>query len=908
MKTWRRLSNSVLVFAAISLCSCQDWNRWDEPAGGQTQPEPEPPTVDASYANVSSPTLAKDGAHYYIISSNATIEGIDSKSGLMFRKTADLVNFEGMTDENAYILSDVISSWAGERLKTLNPAVNDEQITLVEPSLRKVGDTWRLYYAVSSGTNTSVIGYATAESAEGPWIDKGEVLYSSQSTEHNAAAPSFFTSADGSQHFLAYGKGSKGIFITELDAVTGSTQGTSKKVAARTSGATVENATVFYYGGYYHMMFTHRTDVWSTVHVAATEPMGDYMDVANRSAIFDNQWALTRVLNDFQLIGGDRWSTITGADVLLDGDEGFIVHQAQVGNSTPVMHVRQLHWVKDTRRVQRPDLPLVAISPEEYRGYIAQPAITPELIAGAWNYGTLWAHVNSGISDQKMFNADGTYSGGSWDFNPGTNVLHLHSTEWGGEQIYLYLYLETDNVNGGTALVASGYNDTFGDHPGAWMKKVGSTSGGGSGDLDARMGIFNPTVAQQGSLYYVFSGNAAHEELEYNKGLLLQSTTDFAFIDPVGYVLDEVVDGWAQGALRELDETITEEAQFTIDYPSIKKSGTTWRLFYSVTASESSAAVIGYAESNNLASGWADKGMVLSSNTESAYRAVAPSYCVSPYGDYLAFGHGDESTGIFVVSLDAAMQPETEPIRVLRFFQSDGILDRPELAFHDNRYHLLVNNNGMYNYEYSAANATGPYVNRSKDHNTIEGMFWNGRTMVPYFFPGEKVWSALGGISLYQNAGRVLAVHQAAQEGEAPELHVREAFWFTVPVENIQSPFLVVSPYIIDDSLIDQKVAESELLNTQWLYGTAFRHVPLSEMSTEFILNADHTLGGAPEGTWSYDPETQYLNMILSSWGGERIFMRVLRTVDEKGKGMLSATGINADFDKTSVWMRQVKQ
>lgn len=900
-----------LLFAAIAVfcfTSCQDWGQWDDPSGNQKNPPPEPPTVDASYANVASPTIAKDGEFYYIISSNATIDGIEPQKGLMVRKSANFSSFEGMTDENAYVLSDVLDNWAAARIKELDAGVQEEAIKIGQPSLRKVGNEWRLYYSVTGGSNASVIGYAVAQSADGPWEDKGEILASETTSTFMAYAPSFFTSADGNNHYMAYGKGAEGIYITELDKTTGKPTGTAKQVAGRTGKQLVENATVFYYDGFYHLIFTYFTadNVYCTAHVAATEPMGNYTDVAGRSAIFSDQWAITRVLNDHFLLGGDTWTNVNGVDVIVEGDAGFVVHQAQVGTGDPVLHIRQLHWVKDSRRAQRPELPVPAISPEQYRGPVVQPTITPADIAGDWYYGTLWAHYVPGINDgPKVFKEDGTYSGGTWDFNTGTNILHLKSTEWGGEEVYLYLYMETDNINGEYALVASGYNDTFGDHPGAWMKKDGGISGG---DTDEhRKGIYSPALAKENNLFWIISGNAESESGKYEKGLLVQTSDDMAFFDEAGFALSNVIDSWAAAKLRELDPEIAEDAEFIIDQPSLRKTGNKWVLFYSVTATGSDAAVIGYGEASTLGTNWTDKGIVLQSSKENEYRAVSPSICEGPDGIYMAFGEGNEASGIYVSRLKADFTIDTDPVRVLRFYNADGTLHNSELIYHAGKYRLFVNNNGMYNYEYSSTQATGPYMSRGKGEGDLQGMYANGRTMTPYIFANETEWSKLGGIKLFNDGNKVLIAHQAATGSKDPELHVREAVWLSVQDNNIESPFLSVSPYKYDEGVPSRKVTATDLAGTEWNYGTMFRHEPISQMSTHIVLNADNTLGGEILGIWQFNEDTQTVSMVVSSWGaGERISMHILWAADEAAKTILAGTGINADFDKTGVWMKQI--
>ncbi|SEM41422.1 Glycosyl hydrolases family 43 [bacterium A37T11] len=472
-----KISQILLLLGAIGMqllwISCQK-NSWDDPAGNQKLPEPEAPVVDAAYTNVSDPTIASDGTNYFIISSNASIEGITYQKGLMYRKTTDLVTFEGMSDDNAYVLSDVIDGWAATRIKTLDPSVSDDAIKIGQPCLRHIANEWRLYYTVSAGTKASIIGYATAVSPEGPWQDQGEILSSTPTSTFAAFGPSVCLSTDGTALYMAYGNSGDGIFLTELDLTTNKPKGAAVKAAFRNDAAICQNAELFTYGGYYHLLFTHiNGDNNLTCHAESASPLGSYKDFTGRNAAgITDFWNITRVLTDHQLVNSTTWTGISGVGVCQNGDQFYVVHHAKAtSTSAPILHIREMHWIEDIRRVNGPNLPVPAISPERFAGVI-ENNVTAADLTGDWNFGTLWGHVLSGINDPMAFSTGGTYDGGSWDFNSGTHILHLSSTEWGGEQVYLYISKGQDwDKEKAVTLLGSGVNDTFGDHPGDWMKK-----------------------------------------------------------------------------------------------------------------------------------------------------------------------------------------------------------------------------------------------------------------------------------------------------------------------------------------------------------------------------------------------------------------------------------------------------
>ena len=914
-----------IVSAAISVPafhSCQDWGAWDPEAGNQqvTLAPVTPPPAD--YNNVSDPTIAEENGMYYIISTNAQLEGITYEKGLMVRSTNDLFNFNSLSDENAYVLSSVIEDWAGARILELDSSVDEEKIILGQPCLRKAGNEWRLYYSVSGGTNASVIGYATAESAAGPWTDKGEIISSSSSQSYKAFSPSFFTSISGSEHYLAFGDGISGIYIAELEP-SGAVSGSSSLVAKNNLGLPVSGPVVFTNQNYYVLLFTMITgdNVSRTYQVTSTSPMSDYTDVNSRSAIFNDQWALTSILSDYKLFKAETsWLNVGSMDILWNGNgNSFSVNMSKAnGMGDPVLQVRRCFEVMDARRVQSPEKPLMAVSPEIYKGPV-NITLTNEDLVGDWHYGTQWAHVTNGMSDAMTFAADGTYSGGSsgkWDFNPGTGILHINSTSWNGEDAYLYCYAETDNVNDGICVVACGYNDTYDNYPGAWMKKdlpLGTVA-----VEKSREGIYAPSMAKENSLYYIFSGNAESDGFDYEKGLVLTTSDDLSFFDNAGFVLSDVVDGWAIAKLREIDTEIPEDAKFYIDNPCIRKVGNIWRLYYDVTTPDSKASVIGYAESSSLNGNWTDKGLILSSSETDPYRAIAPSFCAAPdnAGHYMAFG----DNGIFITELNTSTgEVSGDPQLMVSTVITTGY---PELFYANGTYNLFYSIfNTCFN-QAAALEPMGPYYSYGNRGCVDILEWWTGRIFTPYSFESGIKWNgSYGGMSVYDDEGTILVTHQASvQDTESYEMHIRQMNWldYVRPDEETVSwqKFPAISPerYTIG---INQKVTREEIIAKPWNYITMWRVDAYGMNSCDapfitFFEDGTHSLTGVNgDATWDYDENTGMLHFFSSAWG-EHVYAYVTREnnfYNADGINVIVAAGLNQTFiDKTGIWMKQATE
>ena len=94
------------------------------------------------------------------------------------------------------------------------------------PDISRVGNEFRLYYAVSTGGSMrSMIGLATTKtldksSPDYGWTDRGMVLETHPGDGYNAIDPNFFADDDGKQ-WLAFGSYWTGLKLVALDPGTG---------------------------------------------------------------------------------------------------------------------------------------------------------------------------------------------------------------------------------------------------------------------------------------------------------------------------------------------------------------------------------------------------------------------------------------------------------------------------------------------------------------------------------------------------------------------------------------------------------------------------------------------------------------------------------------------------------------
>ncbi len=162
-------------------------------------------------------------------------------------------SLDGIAWSDAGSIGKGVPKWASKELGYLPQ-------NIWAPSASRHGDSWNLYYSVSSfGINTSVIGLMTnpAVNAETPgegWVDQGLVLKSNGKDNWNAIDPWRIDLGDG-RAFLAYGSFWDGIKMRELDPVTG------KLIAADTpafhlasrQGAGIEAGSILEHDGKFYL-------------------------------------------------------------------------------------------------------------------------------------------------------------------------------------------------------------------------------------------------------------------------------------------------------------------------------------------------------------------------------------------------------------------------------------------------------------------------------------------------------------------------------------------------------------------------------------------------------------------------------------------------------------------------------
>ena len=427
-------------------------------------------------ANVHDPSvmLADDG-YYYMYCTDAGFGDPQAGHGHFHcRRSQNLVDWEylGATMPSA-------PSWVMPKLNEIRAAMglsastaNANEYGYWAPCARKVSDgLYRMYYSIVvpgtiNGGNTwserAFIGMMeTSDPADvSSWQDKGFVITNYSDRElnfnvkpndwnncyykFNAIDPTFIITPEG-EHWLIYGSWHSGFAAVQLNPETGKplnelgnpwgadqAANYGKLIYTRKAGnrwQASEGPEVVYRNGYYYLFMAYDAlDVPYNTRVVRSEHIdGPYVDMYGTQAA--NGGESFPILTHPYKFGNDHgWVGISHCAVFDDGqDNWFYVSQQRyptdfdswVPNAIMMGGVRSIRWTDDGWPV---------VMPERY-GAVPQAPITEADIVGTWQHIDLgYSYGKQKGSSEMTFDANhkitaGIWKGGTWSFDPETNVL-----------------------------------------------------------------------------------------------------------------------------------------------------------------------------------------------------------------------------------------------------------------------------------------------------------------------------------------------------------------------------------------------------------------------------------------------------------------------------------------------------
>ncbi len=296
--------------------------------------------------NVHDPAVGRDGAFYYLFSTDVRVGG-PPRPGIQVRRSRDLIRwewfgyaFDGIPQKALEWVPKARGIWA--------------------PDVVRMGDFFFLYYSVSTfGSNRSYIGVARSRSLAGPWEDLGEVIKTQWGDEANAIDPQVVFDRK-KRPWLVYGSHFGGIYITPLDPKTGKAINPRHRILLARRPASVhgsvEGAFIAYHPEHdYFYLFVSYDSLFRDYNVRvarAKEVTGPYLDYNGRlmTDVTAEPWSVgSKILGGYRFRDGETWIAPGHCSVLKDKRGWFMIHHAreQRDLAWSYLHVRKMVWTKD---------------------------------------------------------------------------------------------------------------------------------------------------------------------------------------------------------------------------------------------------------------------------------------------------------------------------------------------------------------------------------------------------------------------------------------------------------------------------------------------------------------------------------------------------------------------------------
>jgi arabinan endo-1,5-alpha-L-arabinosidase len=382
--------------------------------------------------NTHDPTVNKQGEWYYMYSTDASWGGYNS-NGALKRRSKDLVNweflgnaFDGTPDSAQNFFKTVISGVANSGK---NPSYTDDGVWA--PYLLKYKGKYILYYSAPGGlsVNYAFIGYATSDSAKGPWVDQGMITSSYLNTDTiNAIDPSVIYDSTTHKLWMSYGSWFNGIYILELDTLTGGikTKGDRgvKICNRKTSSYGQEGSELNYRNGWYYLFVSYDAlgDLYNVRVGRSRTPNGPYYDF-NGTSMAGKTNNIPMIQSPYRFNHHKGWQGTGHCGVYNDSGKYYMFNQGRPSKvpSMMVLHVREMFWIDDWP----------VLSPERYAGVPQCSTITADSLIGKWEHMPLKYHTSTSTdfhstSDSVHLYSNGTFNNNSsdtWTFE--NDTLHL---------------------------------------------------------------------------------------------------------------------------------------------------------------------------------------------------------------------------------------------------------------------------------------------------------------------------------------------------------------------------------------------------------------------------------------------------------------------------------------------------
>ena len=377
---------------------------------------------DWKHFNTHDPSVNKQGEWYYMYSTDASWANLH-ETGALKRRSRDLVNWEFL----GTAFDGVPQSAQDFFINGYNPEYTD--VGIWAPFLLNFKNRYILYYSAPGGldgVNLAFLGYATSDSAGGPWVDQGMITTSIPGDTINAIDPTVVYDSTTHRLWMAYGSWHTGIYMLELDTATGGIKTPGDRgvrVAARATGYGLEAPEICYRDGWYYLFVSYDPllDVYNVRVGRSRNANGPYYDI-NGVDMADPSSNFPMILAPYRFDDHPGWQGTGHCGVFNDNGTYYMFNQGRpsIEPAMMVLHVREIFWIDGWP----------VVSPERFAG-VPECTIYQDSLVGEWEHLPLIYKTSPGNfhsrSGSLELNADGTFNNdpeNTWTLEGDTLILN----------------------------------------------------------------------------------------------------------------------------------------------------------------------------------------------------------------------------------------------------------------------------------------------------------------------------------------------------------------------------------------------------------------------------------------------------------------------------------------------------
>jgi len=422
--------------------------------------------------------------------------------------------------------------------------------------------------------------------------------------------------------------------------------------------------------------------------------------------------------------------------------------------------------------------------------------------------------------------------------------------------------------------------------------------------------VHDPSIKKFGDYYYCYSTDVGFG-ITVRQGIQIRKSKDLVQWQFVGWVFDNLPSAGSQ--------YITSKGGTPYNAlwaPYVLKSGSEYRLYYSLSSAVARLSVIGMATASSPEGPWTERGIVVTSANDNTVQtnAIDPTVVTTASGDQWLY-YGSAWDGIYILKLNPttglAANSGDKGIRIAnRGFTNgnyNGNIEGAEIIYNPDqkKYYLFISYDWLqtkYNVRVGKAdNPQGPFydyngvdLNTNIDHGPM--------IVAPYQFTGHGGWQGTAHCGVFDDGnGQYYMAHNARPSVNSyfMDLHVRKIFWTA-------DGWPVVSPERYAN-VPDSAITASQLtgnweriqLDYQVVPGYSVEQVsPNLQVASAITIAANGTITGTTSGTWTY--AAPWMQIKWSNGNTENVRVDHERDWENKITTTLVFTGLNNQG--TAVW------